>query len=200
MSWRGLDMVCSDARYGGQAGSPPRPRACDRSWPPPTHRRRSRSRHTERSPSAPQTTWGPHAAGARHTTPLARVCLPYRVMLHVAQPGEWRSPTAQDNPRAHEPLPAGRTPFRVRLAPLRTRRLPIARDRDDHGQLPHLRPAVHQRLRVGVMVQPLEAHDPALGAGTCRSHRWRTSVLDNVMHDRGGPQTGGGERKLYGSC
>src|ERR687884_494996 len=46
----------------------------------------------------------------------------------------------RDDSGAHQPLPAGGTPFRVHVAPLGTGCLPIERDRDHHGRLPHLCP------------------------------------------------------------
>jgi len=88
--------------------------------------------------------------------------LPWQVLAWVcascglcsSQHGRWR-PSPRDDPGVHQQLPTGRTPFRVHLTPLGTDGLPIKRDRDNHGRLPYLHPAEHQRLRMGVMVQPI---------------------------------------------
>ena len=95
--------------------------------------------------------------------------LPWQVLAWVcascglcsSQHGRWR-PSPRDDPGVHQQLPTGRTPFRVHLTPLGTDGLPIKRDWDNHGRLPYLRPAEPQRLRMGVMVQPIAAYHPAL--------------------------------------
>jgi hypothetical protein len=77
--------------------------------------------------------------------------------------GERRRSSPRDDPGAHQQLPAGGTPFRVHVAPLGTGRLPMERDRDNHGRLPQLCSATRQRRSRGVMIQPLGADHPALG-------------------------------------
>ena len=49
------------------------------------------------------------------------------------------------------------------VTPLGTRGLPHQRFQHGHGRLSQVGPAQRQRLHVGVMVQPITPHDPALG-------------------------------------
>ena len=91
------DLVCSDARYGDYAGSPPRSRACDRPCNPTRH-------GVALSPSVLSALRGPpdHMGTPRgrrqaHDTPGTR--LPARPFSCCPCPsqGGWRSPTAREN-------------------------------------------------------------------------------------------------------
>ena len=92
-----------------------------------------------RTLGAPQGPQGPPHDAMRppHDRPLpwqilTGVCASCR--LGSRQDKRWRS-SPRNNARAHQPLPTGRTAFRVHVAPLGTGRLPIEGDRHDYGRL-----------------------------------------------------------------
>ena len=96
-------------------------------------------RRIPRTLGAPQGPQGsPHdAMRPPHDRPL-----PWQILTGVCascslgsrQDTRWR-PSPRNNARAHQPLPTGRTAFRVHVAPLGTGRLPIEGDRHDYGRL-----------------------------------------------------------------
>ena len=74
----------------------------------------------------------------------------------------WRTAT-RDDASTHEPLPAGGTPFRMRVAPLGTHGLPVQRCWRLQWRLAQRRTTDGQGRRVAGMVQPIRPYDPRLG-------------------------------------
>jgi hypothetical protein len=98
--------------------------------------------------------------------------LPWQVLAGVCASGgsclrrpRRRGARPWDDLEANEPLPADRTPFRMRITPLGTPRLPPQRHRHHHGGLPHVEPTAGQRLHGGMMGQSIAPHRPRLGHG-----------------------------------
>jgi hypothetical protein len=111
-------------------------------------------------------TEGHHRATARHTTPLTDlprppvVCWPHAARSPARTGGG--APPARDHTGAHEPLPAGGTPLRMGVPPLRTHRLPVQRGWRLQRRLAQRRTTDGQGRRVAGMVQPIRPHHPRL--------------------------------------
>jgi hypothetical protein len=73
-----------------------------------------------------------------------------------------RSTPTRDDARAHEHLPAGRTPLWMGIPTLGTHRLPVQTHRHDHRRLPERRTAQRQGLGLERMVEPVRPDDPCL--------------------------------------
>ena len=69
----------------------------------------------------------------------------------------------RDDAGTHEPLPAGGTPFRRRVAPLGTHGLPVQGWWGLHRRLSKRRAAAGQGRGVRRMIQPVAPHDARLG-------------------------------------
>ena len=74
-----------------------------------------------------------------------------------------RSPSTRDHPCGHQHLTAGWTPFRMPIAPLRIRRLPIQTHRNVRRRLPKGCATVCQGRSVRVVIQPIAPHHARLG-------------------------------------
>src|SRR4029453_3131347 len=71
-----------------------------------------------------------------------------------------RSTSPWDDARAHQHLPAGRTPLRMRVPTLGTRRLPVHRHGRLHRRLPKRSTADGEGINLAGAVPPTPPHHP----------------------------------------